>query len=137
MNDDTSSGGLYTQNDSPFNFLRRDSAELFIKETIPSLKLNVVSMRSKNFVLSLKKNYPQSIIVKLYCHITSISCINVAQMMVATDKLSILRVNWEGKEERDYSLDLRRIPFSINQQVHYGKKIFVGKKIEVNLINVS
>lgn len=43
VNDDTSSGGLYTQNDSPFNFLRRDSAELFIKETIPSLKLHLVS----------------------------------------------------------------------------------------------
>lgn len=43
-------------------------------------------------------------------------------MMVATDKLSILRINWEGTEERDYSLDLRRIPFSINQQVHYGKQ---------------
>lgn len=43
-------------------------------------------------------------------------------MMVATDKLSILRINWEGVEERDYSLDLRRIPFSINQQVHYGKQ---------------
>lgn len=42
-------------------------------------------------------------------------------MMVATDKLSILRINWEGNEERDYSLDLRRIPFSINQQVHYGE----------------
>lgn len=41
VNDDTNSG-LYTQNDSPFNYLRRDSAELFIKETIPSLKLNVV-----------------------------------------------------------------------------------------------
>jgi len=46
--------------------------------------------------------------------------VNVAQMMVATDKLSVLRINWEGAEERDYSLDLRRIPFSINQQVHYG-----------------
>jgi hypothetical protein len=44
VNDDTSSGGLYTQNDSPFNYLRRDSAELFIKETIPSLKLNVVKL---------------------------------------------------------------------------------------------
>ncbi|KAL7028647.1 hypothetical protein ACKWTF_005937 [Chironomus riparius] len=104
VNDDTT-GGLYTQNDSPFNYLRRDSAELFIKETIPSLKLNL------------------SIIVKLYCNITSISCVNVAQMMVATDKLSILRINWEGAEERDYSLDLRRIPFSINQQVHYAVPI--------------
>lgn len=45
--------------------------------------------------------------------------------MVATDKLSILRINWEGAEERDYSLDLRRIPFSINQQVHYGKLQFI------------
>lgn len=40
--DDDFTGGLYTQNDSPFNYLRRDSAELFIKETIPSLKLNLV-----------------------------------------------------------------------------------------------
>lgn len=40
--DDDTTGGLYTQNDSPFNYLRRDSAELFIKETIPSLKLNLV-----------------------------------------------------------------------------------------------
>jgi hypothetical protein len=43
-------------------------------------------------------------------------------MMVATDKLSVLRINWEGQEERDWSLDLRRIPFSINQQVHYGER---------------
>lgn len=68
-------------------------------------------------------NIFQSIIVKLYCNIKSISCVNVAQMMVATDKLSVLRINWEGFEERDYSLDLRRIPFSINQQVHYGETI--------------
>jgi RAB6A-GEF complex partner protein 1 len=44
-------------------------------------------------------------------------------MMVATDKLSVLRINWNGFEERDYSLDLRRIPFSINQQVHYAVPI--------------
>ena len=70
--------------------------------------------------------HPQSIIVKLYCNITSISCINVAQMMVATDKLSILRINWAGNEERDYSLDLRRIPFSINQQVRCGKVCIIA-----------
>jgi RAB6A-GEF complex partner protein 1 len=61
--------------------------------------------------------------VKLYCQITAISCINIDQMMVATDKLSVLRINWNGFEERDYSLDLRRIPFSINQQVHYAVPI--------------
>lgn len=54
--------------------------------------------------------------------------------MVATDKLSILRINWEGAEERDYSLDLRRIPFSINQQVHYGKLQFIFCNIiDINL----
>lgn len=46
--DDDTTGGLYSQNDSPFNFLRRDSAELFIKETIPSLKLNLVSVEMTN-----------------------------------------------------------------------------------------
>lgn len=56
MNDDTSSGGgLYTQNDSPFNYLRRDSAELFIKETIPSLKLNVVKYQKLAILFTHKK----------------------------------------------------------------------------------
>lgn len=45
--DDDTTGGLYSQNDSPFNYLRRDSAELFIKETIPSLKLNLVRIDTK------------------------------------------------------------------------------------------
>jgi len=35
--------GVYNQNDSPFTNLRRDSAELFLKETIPCLKLSLVS----------------------------------------------------------------------------------------------
>jgi RAB6A-GEF complex partner protein 1 len=62
--------------------------------------------------------------------------VNVAQMMVATDKLSVLRINWEGMEERDYSLDLRRIPFSINQQVHYGKQsISVNRICTIELID--
>lgn len=34
--------GVYNQNDSPFSNLRRDSAELFLKETIPSLRLSLV-----------------------------------------------------------------------------------------------
>uniref|UniRef100_A0A182LTL0 Protein RIC1 homolog n=1 Tax=Anopheles culicifacies TaxID=139723 RepID=A0A182LTL0_9DIPT len=33
--------GVYNQNDSPFANLRRDSAELFLKEAIPSLKLSL------------------------------------------------------------------------------------------------
>lgn len=62
-------------------------------------------------------------------------------MMVATDKLSVLRINWEGLEERDYSLDLRRIPFSINQQVHYGEfdayLIYTNRLIGSNCPQIS
>lgn len=35
--------GLYIQTDSPHVNLRRDSAELFIKEIIPPLHLSIVS----------------------------------------------------------------------------------------------
>lgn len=42
------------------------------------------------------------------------------QMMVATKSERIFRIRWDGVEERDFSLDLKRIPFSINQQVSYG-----------------
>lgn len=40
--------------------------------------------------------------------------------MIATKSEKILRIRWDGVEERDFSLDLKRIPFSINQQVSYG-----------------
>lgn len=42
------------------------------------------------------------------------------QMMIATKSERIFRIRWDGVEERDFSLDLKRIPFSINQQVSYG-----------------
>lgn len=35
--------GIYNQNDPPSKNLCRDSAELFLKETIPSLELTLVS----------------------------------------------------------------------------------------------
>ena len=39
------------------------------------------------------------------------------ELMVATKAGKILRYSWEGQEIRDYSLDLRRIPFCVDQQV--------------------
>lgn len=56
----------------------------------------------------------------LYVPITCICCVNMNQMMVATKSERIFRIRWDGVEERDFSLDLKRIPFSINQQVSYG-----------------
>lgn len=95
--------GIYNQIDPPSKNLCRDSAELFLKETIPSLALN----------LHLE--------LPLYVPVTSICCVNMHQMMVATKSERILRIRWDGVEDRDFSLDLKRIPFSINQQVSYGK----------------
>lgn len=47
--------------------------------------------------------------------------------MIATQEGRIIRLNWEGVEERDYALDLKRIPFSVNQQVSYGKWSWVDR----------
>ena len=44
LTDNSAEGrGLYEQRDSPVTSLKRDSAELFIKEVIPSLVLSFVS----------------------------------------------------------------------------------------------
>ncbi|XP_050076499.1 guanine nucleotide exchange factor subunit Rich [Anopheles maculipalpis] len=110
--------GVYNQNDSPFANLRRDSAELFLKETIPCLKLSLTHR------------------ICLYVPICCVSCINVNQIVVATQEGRIIRLNWEGVEERDYALDLKRIPFSVNQQVSYAVPI-LEKNVYVSSIDYS
>ncbi|CAG9764875.1 unnamed protein product [Ceutorhynchus assimilis] len=92
--------GLYIQTDSPHANLRRDSAELFIKETIPPLSLEICN---ESLVWDGK--------------ITSIVCITMAEIMLSTTENHVLRYRWDGTQNRDYTLDLRRIPFCINQQV--------------------
>lgn len=109
---------VFTQIDSKVQQLKRDSAELFIKETIPKLTLTLTAE------------------VPLYVPITCISCITNAQMMIATRSSKILRYRWDGHEERDFSLDLQRIPFSINQQVSYAVPI-VENKIHVTSMDYS
>ncbi|GAB0091936.1 WD40/YVTN repeat-like-containing domain superfamily [Sergentomyia squamirostris] len=101
--------GIYNQIDSPFQNLRRDSAELFVKETIPCLTLMLVHE------------------VALFVPVTCISCVSISQMMVATQSEKVLRIRWDGVEERDFSLDLKRIPFSVNQQVSYAVPILEDK----------
>lgn len=54
------------------------------------------------------------------------------QMMVATKSERILRIRWDGAEERDFSLDLKRIPFSINQQVSYGEWKAVHTRVDTD-----
>ncbi|XP_076267797.1 guanine nucleotide exchange factor subunit Rich isoform X2 [Rhynchophorus ferrugineus] len=92
--------GLYIQTDSPHANLRRDSAELFIKETIPPLSLEITE---ESLVWDGK--------------ITGIVCITMSEIMLSTTESHVLRYRWDGTQNRDYTLDLRRIPFCINQQV--------------------
>ncbi|XP_068967131.1 guanine nucleotide exchange factor subunit Rich [Bombus flavifrons] len=90
--------GLYEQRDSPVTSLKRDSAELFIKEVIPSL------------VLTFEKS------AWIDGGISSLVCIR-DELMVATKTSHVIRHKWDGTVNRDYSLDLRRIPFSVDQQI--------------------
>lgn len=49
--------------------------------------------------------------------ITGMVCITMSELMLATTESHVLRYRWDGTQNRDYTLDLRRIPFCINQQV--------------------
>ncbi|XP_014479745.1 PREDICTED: guanine nucleotide exchange factor subunit Rich [Dinoponera quadriceps] len=90
--------GLYEQRDSPVTSLKRDSAELFIKEVIPSL------------VLNFEKS------AWIDGGVSSLVCIR-DELMIATKTSHVVRYKWDGSMNRDYSLDLKRIPFSIDQQI--------------------
>lgn len=48
--------------------------------------------------------------------ISSLVCIR-DELMVATNTSHVIRYKWDGAVNRDYSLDLRRIPFSVDQQI--------------------
>lgn len=91
---------LYKQMDSPLASLRRDSAELFVKEIIPPISL---TLNQEIFVWDGK--------------ITGIVCITMTEFMISTTENHVLRYRWDGTQYRDFNLDLRRIPFCINQQV--------------------
>lgn len=91
--------GLYEQVDPPTPNLKRDSAELFLQESIPPLLLTLEQEISV-FDGSL----------------TCLACIR-DELMISTTQGHILRYRWDGTQNRDYNLDLRRIPFCIDQQV--------------------
>lgn len=119
--------GLYIQTDPPHANLRRDSAELFIKEIIPPLHLTLVS---RQYYKILQKTLNEILIQSNEVHvwdgqITSLVCITMTEIMVATTNGHVLRYRWDGTQNRDYNLDLRRVPFCINQQVSKGKCFFL------------
>ncbi|XP_003428173.1 guanine nucleotide exchange factor subunit Rich [Nasonia vitripennis] len=108
----------YEQKDSPINGLKRDSAELFIKESIPSIQLKFEKC------------------VWIDGGITSFVCIR-DELMIATKTSFIIRHKWDGTQNRDYSLDLRRIPFSIDQQISTSAAPITTKDTYVTSIDYS
>ncbi|CAH0724281.1 unnamed protein product, partial [Brenthis ino] len=96
----------YQQCDPPTASLRRDSAELFVKEVIPSLKITLFKE-----------------ILVWDGQITRMCCISGTEILVCTTRAHLLRYRWDGTQNRDYCLDLGRIPFSINQQVSKAEPI--------------
>lgn len=54
--------------------------------------------------------------------ITSMVCIR-DELMLATTRGHVLRYRWDGSQNRDYCLDLRRVPFCIDQQVSKGSLV--------------
>ena len=94
---------IFEQVDPVDKNFKRDSAELFTRETIPAVHLTFV-----------KK-------VDVFDgQITSVTCISLMELMVATSNCHVLRYRWDYSHNRDYDLDLHRIPFCINQQVLQG-----------------
>lgn len=57
--------------------------------------------------------------------------------MVATKTSHIIRHKWDGTVNRDYSLDLRRIPFSVDQQISTVAVPLTDKNVYVTDIEYS
>ena len=108
---------LYELIDPPIPSLRRESDELFIKELIPPL------------IFSLAFE------VEIEGGVTDIVPIR-EELMIATKDGKILRFSWEGQEIRDYTLDLKRIPFCVDQQVLRAVPL-TDKNVHVSKLSYS
>lgn len=106
---DADGSGILTQIDPPTSSLRRDSAELFIKENVPKL------------------NIREECSIKLDSAITTICCISLTELLFATDQCDLVRVQWSDLDanvvgetgEKSLALhatiNLRNIPFYVNR----------------------
>ena len=108
---------LYELIDPPIPSLRRESDELFIKELIPPLIFSLA------FEVEIEGGVTDLVPIR-------------EELMIATKDGKILRFSWEGQEIRDYSLDLKRIPFCVDQQVLKAVPL-TDKSVHVSKISYS
>ncbi|TDG51262.1 hypothetical protein AWZ03_002349 [Drosophila navojoa] len=101
---DANGSGILMQVDPPALSLKRDSAELFIKENIPRLSLREVRC------------------LKLDVVISTVCCISLSELLLATESCELLRLQWSQLETVSEDLKplavikLRDIPFYVQQQ---------------------
>ncbi|XP_043646646.1 guanine nucleotide exchange factor subunit Rich [Drosophila teissieri] len=103
---DANGSGILQQVDPPAASLKRDSAELFIKENIPRLSLRELCS------------------VTLGSVITTVCCISLSELLLATQSCELLRLQWTELEHAENDLELpalsaiklRDIPFYVQQQ---------------------
>lgn len=103
---DDSGNGIFQQVDPPTYSLKRDSAELYIKENIPKLSLKEVCL------------------IELSSTVSTICCISLTELLVATDNCELMRVQWSELDTDEIGrsesltgvIDLKRIQFYVNQQ---------------------
>ncbi|XP_060654520.1 guanine nucleotide exchange factor subunit Rich [Drosophila nasuta] len=102
---DANGNGILMQVDPPAVSLKRDSAELFIKENIPRLSLREVCCFTLDTVIS------------------TVCCISLSELLLATETCELLRVQWtqlENATEEQLTplavIKLRDIPFYVQQQ---------------------
>lgn len=114
--DNSNTQGIFNQIDPPFNNLKRDSAELFIKEVIPRM--------------TVKEHYH----VTMDSLVTSITCISLADIMVTTDNCKMIKLQWDTLEDGNESstiVDLTKIAFYTQQNaVHVPQKTPVNSYIK-------
>lgn len=102
---DANGNGIFLQMDSPHFSLKRDSAELFIKENIPKLSLKEIC------------------IVQLSSMVTTVCCISLTELLVATERCELMRLQWSDLESDEFgnttsvssAINLRLIQFYVNQ----------------------
>lgn len=102
---DANGNGILMQVDPPAVSLKRDSAELFIKENIPRLSLREVRCITLDAVIS------------------NVCCISLSELLLATKTCELLRVQWSQLEVAEAEelqplavIKLRDIPFYVQQQ---------------------
>lgn len=59
------------------------------------------------------------------------------ELMISTDDNHILRYRWDGTVNTDFCIDLRRVPFSVDQQASRAIPIVVKYTFFLNTRNTN